>query len=117
MSIAQKKDNENSLHYLFPVFMRFLCLFCMMFHMFEGEYIQELFCSLCLRMFEKFIGSGLLHDLTLVDENNFVRYRLCKLHLMGDNEHGLALFCQIQHNIQHFSYHLRIQCRGHFIEK
>lgn len=59
----------------FPVFMRFLCLFCMMFHMFEGEYIQELFCSLCLRMFEKFIGSGLLHDLTLVDENNFVRYR------------------------------------------
>ena len=41
MSIAQKKDNENSLHYLFPVFMRFLCLFCMMFHMFEGEYIQE----------------------------------------------------------------------------
>ena len=83
MSIAQKKDNEHSLHYLFPVFMRFLCLFCMMFHMFEGEYIQELFCSLCLRMFEKFIGSGLLHDLTLVDENNFVRYRLCKLHLMG----------------------------------
>ena len=36
---------------------------------------------------------------------------------MGDNEHGLALFCQIQHNIQHFSYHLRIQCRGHFIEQ
>lgn len=43
MSIAQKKDNEHSLHYLFPVFMRFLCLFCMVFHMFEGEYIQELF--------------------------------------------------------------------------
>ena len=102
MSIAQKKDNENSLHYLFPVFMRFLCLFCMMFHMFEGEYIQELFCSLCLRMFEKFIGSGLLHDLTLVDENNFVRYRLCKLHLMGDNDHRLfVLSGQAHHQIHH----------------
>ena len=88
----------------------------MMLHMFEGEHIQKLFCSLGLGMLEKLVRSSLLHNLSLIDEDDSVRYRPGKLHLMGDDEHGLALSGQIQHNIQYLSDHFRIQRCRYFVE-
>ena len=67
-------------------------------------------------MFKKLFRSSFLHDLPLIYEDYFIRYRFGKLHLMGDDEHGLTLLCQIQHNIQHLSYHLRLQCCRYLIE-
>ena len=115
MSIAQKKDNEHSLHYLFPVFMRFLCLFCMMFHMFEGEPFEELFCF--ASDVRKVSGADTSTIFTWSMKITLSATAFANCISWVTMSMVFALFCQIQHNIQHFSYHLRIQCRGHFIEQ
>ena len=40
-----------------------------------------------------------------------------KIHLMGYDQHGLAFMSQILNYVQHFLYHLRIQCRSWFVKK
>ena len=61
-------------------------------------------------MLEEFLRLCLFHDLSLVHENDTICNCFCKLHFMSDNDHRLALLCQIKHNIEYFPHHFRVKC-------
>ena len=101
--------------------------------MIEGEHMQEWFDSVGKKFVLAFVegdrwklyfkGLGvtlgirkefcrcvLLHDPAFIHKQYLRTYFSGKSHLMGNNYHGHTRFCQLLHNSQNLSYHLRIQC-------
>src|SRR6266404_3620272 len=69
--------------------------------------------SLALRRREKRLWRARLDDFTGIHEDDPVGHPPRKAHLMGDDDHGHTVACQIGHDVQNLLDHLRIQrgCR------
>lgn len=73
--------------------------------------------SWILRITEKFFRGLFLQDFTLINKENPISYLLGKAHLVSYNYHSHSFICQALHQIQHLSYHLRIQSTGWLIKE
>ena len=70
---------------------------------------QEQFRPLAFGAFEEFPGGILLDDLALIHENYPVSHLPGKSHFVGDAQHGHAALGQINHDLENFLDHLRVQ--------
>ncbi len=86
-------------------------------HTVKGEGAQELLRALCLGVVEERLRRALLDDFAAVQEDDTIRNRAGKLHLVGDNDHRAALLRQIEHNVQHLADHFGVKGCSHFIEQ
>ena len=68
-------------------------------------------------MVEERLRRALLDDFAAVQEDDTIRNRAGKLHLVGDNDHRAALLRQIEHNVQHLADHFGVKGCSHFIEQ
>ena len=66
---------------------------------------------------EELFGLHVLDDLATIHEHNAVGHFAGKAHFMGDAHHGHALAGQLDHDVQHFVDHFRVERRGWFIEQ
>jgi Mg2+ and Co2+ transporter CorA len=70
-----------------------------------------------LGVIEELLGRVLLDDLALVHKDHPIGHRLGKAHLMCDAQHGDALAGELDHHIEHFLDHLRIERGSGLIEQ
>ena len=64
------------------------------------------------RIGEKVFGISFLDNLPSVEEDHTVGDCACEVHLMGHDQHRAAVFCKLQHGVEHLAHHLRIErCR------
>ena len=68
-------------------------------------------------MIKKFVWRSFFDDLPLVHEDDAVRDRSGKAHLVRHAEHGQALARQLDHHAEHFLNHLGVERRGGFVEQ
>jgi hypothetical protein len=73
----------------------------------------------------QFLAAGLVKNLfggahffndTICHIYYHIRYGFCKLHFMGNHNHGVAPIFQVSDNTEHFAGQLRIQCGGGFVK-
>ena len=60
---------------------------------------------------------GIFFDYAVCHKHHFIRYILCKSHLMSDNYHRDSLICHLFNHSQNLSHKLRIQCRCRLIKQ
>ena len=66
---------------------------------------------------EQRLGRPLLPDPALVHEHGDVGDAAGEAHLVGDEQHGHAVFREPLHHPQHLLGQLRVECRGHLVEQ
>ena len=79
--------------------------------------LQELLGSWLPGIAEKLLGRCLFHNLTAIHKDHAVGHGFCKAHLVCDADHGHSAAGKLNHYIQHFLDHFRVQCRGGLIEQ
>ena len=68
-------------------------------------------------MVEEVRRGRFLHNTAIVQKQHPAGNCPGKLHLVGDDHHGLALTGQVEHDIQHLAHHFRVKGGGHFVEQ
>ena len=66
---------------------------------------------------EEVLGRAFLDDLALVHEDDPVCHLTGKTHLVGDDQHRHTRPRQFLHGVEDLFDHLRVQCRGGFVEQ
>ena len=67
-------------------------------------------------MGEELLRGGFLDHDTVFHKDGAGRDVAGKAHLMGDDQHGHALLCQLPHDGQHFTGQFRVEGAGGFVE-
>jgi len=78
---------------------------------------EEELSPLALRVLEELRGRVALDDFAGVHEDDRVGDRAREAHLVGDHDHGHALHGKVNHDLEHFGDHLRIERRGGLVEQ
>ena len=68
-------------------------------------------------MRKKIAGRRGLHDLARVHEDDAVGYGAGETHLVRDDDHGHAFVSELDHDIEHFPDHLRVERGGRLVEQ
>ena len=84
----------------------------------EFEGVQELLRTFGLRVGEESLGIiGLFHDATVFKQDDLVGDSPRELHLMRDDEHGLAAIGELEHHVEHLTHHFRVKRGGDLVEQ
>ncbi len=70
---------------------------------------QEKLGTIMLGIFKKLFWCVSFDNATEIHEHDPVGHTLGKTHFVGNHDHGHAFLCKINHDVQHFLDHLRIQ--------
>src|SRR3954453_15056534 len=73
--------------------------------------------ALAFRVREEFGRRGALDNLAAIHEHHHVGDGTGKPHLVRHAHHRYALFSQLDHNVEHFFYHLRVERRSRLVEQ